>query len=460
MITTLLTHPIGTVCLGATLFLFWGGLEIYKRLKYNVPTPNKIFLFIAIIFTIATLGWWSFGSGHIRNLASITGFDIVNTLDYSTSFTTSPNNNNPSLSAPVLISPSNGEIIAGESVVFQWKAIPGAQNYQLEVNSNPNWGQNGRHFHGMVGNTTQYRDTCYADDGTKFYWRVWAIIDQTCSSDRNVITESHSFINGTNNLQDTTPISNQVDSLDQAGIRYTANVPYAEQLINDLGFFLFFAFGVIGSLALLWKYGRTSLCFTYTFVALVVLTAALVGLVINIFPGRLLYFAHIILAVPVGIAILYVGMLTRTTALNNCIVGCLAFTLAFLMIVSPRANLDNRTLSPNTGVRYALTSSELIAANTMATLGYSQYGSDWYAGRIKYIPNKYLFVRDISSTLANGKYNDCNCRPVVIRREVAQQPFHLKGGSSYKIDYDPYQALADNRYIHFYNCGSSSAFIK
>ncbi len=48
--------------------------------------------------------------------------------------------------------------------------------------------------------------------------------------------------------------------------------------------------------------------------------------------------------------------------------GLVVFALSFPMVMSPKANQDNRTFSPNTIVRYALTQSEPQAANTVSNI--------------------------------------------------------------------------------------------
>jgi hypothetical protein len=48
------------------------------------------------------------------------------------------------------------------------------------------------------------------------------------------------------------------------------------------------------------------------------------------------------------------------------------------MILSPVANMDNPTFSPNTQIRYALTSSELQAAYTVSNAVNMAIGVDAY----------------------------------------------------------------------------------
>ncbi len=99
-------------------------------------------------------------------------------------------------SAPTLSSPDDGANVPGASVTFEWNASAGATQYWMEVNSDPNWGRATRTFCGGVGNVTQYVDTGYPDDGTAYYWRVWAGNAAGWCSASEASANSRSFTNG------------------------------------------------------------------------------------------------------------------------------------------------------------------------------------------------------------------------------------------------------------------------
>jgi hypothetical protein len=79
----------------------------------------------------------------------------------------------PAPAPPVLVSPSNGAVIVSSSITFQWQASSGATYYWLEVNSDPNWGSATRKFYNSVATTSQVVDG-FLQDGTNYFWRVWA----------------------------------------------------------------------------------------------------------------------------------------------------------------------------------------------------------------------------------------------------------------------------------------------
>ena len=91
-------------------------------------------------------------------------------------------------SAPTLLSPN----IPGTSITFTWNASPGATKYRLEVNGNLSWGKGTRKCYEDVGNVLSKTVTGFPNDGTMYYWRVWAGNDAGWSPS----SSSRSFING------------------------------------------------------------------------------------------------------------------------------------------------------------------------------------------------------------------------------------------------------------------------
>ncbi len=99
--------------------------------------------------------------------------------------------------APVLTSPDDGGTVSGSSVTYQWNASAGADKYWIEVNTDPAWGAGTRKICIGVGDVTQYIDSGYPDDGTAYYWRVWAGNDAGWCFAGEASANSRSFTNGT-----------------------------------------------------------------------------------------------------------------------------------------------------------------------------------------------------------------------------------------------------------------------
>jgi hypothetical protein len=93
---------------------------------------------------------------------------------------------------PVLLSPDDDEVFPGTSLTFSWNDVPYATGYRLEVNSNPSWRPATRLFYGDVGNVLSKEVSGFQNNGTTYYWRVWAGNDLGWSA-----PSIYSFVNGT-----------------------------------------------------------------------------------------------------------------------------------------------------------------------------------------------------------------------------------------------------------------------
>ncbi|MEJ2738489.1 MAG: fibronectin type III domain-containing protein [Dehalococcoidia bacterium] len=78
-------------------------------------------------------------------------------------------------SVPGLTSPAENASVAGNTVTYKWSTVSNANQYWLEVNTDPvTWSRKTRKFFGNVGDVQEYKDTGYSNDGTVYYWRVRA----------------------------------------------------------------------------------------------------------------------------------------------------------------------------------------------------------------------------------------------------------------------------------------------
>jgi hypothetical protein len=76
-------------------------------------------------------------------------------------------------SPPTLISPANGSNVSGSSIQFCWNAATGANNYHLQIATDPSF--NDICYDQDVGNITcNIEVSGFPDDGTTFYWHVKA----------------------------------------------------------------------------------------------------------------------------------------------------------------------------------------------------------------------------------------------------------------------------------------------
>ncbi|MBA7715010.1 hypothetical protein ES703_124047 [subsurface metagenome] len=77
MAVLILTHTVTALCLAILLFFFWLSFQAYKSIYLN-RFDSPVSLYLAILFTVAMLAWWTYASGHISTLAELikSGFRV------------------------------------------------------------------------------------------------------------------------------------------------------------------------------------------------------------------------------------------------------------------------------------------------------------------------------------------------------------------------------------------------
>jgi hypothetical protein len=236
-------------------------------------------------------------------------------------------------------------------------------------------------------------------------------------------------------------------------------VPLSERLFNSLGFSLFCAFAIIGSFALFSRRLRNRYGFALVIAGFIILAVTYIGNAIGFYAAqRFSYPAQVLLAIPVGIAFLWLASLPGKKIASACLIGIVVFALSFLMVMN--SNQDNRTFSPNTIVRYAFTQSELQAANTASNIYDGQIASDEIYTLLKYLPEPDGRIVDISDQLYSRNFTECQDMLVLIRKEIVVNPLKISGLFPFRLDYDPRQALTEQGFSMVYDCGSVSGFIK
>jgi hypothetical protein len=246
--------------------------------------------------------------------------------------------------------------------------------------------------------------------------------------------------------------------------QYVLNIPFSEQLFNNLGLFLFFVISFIGCLFMISKRFRNP----YRFVialggAIIFATSSFAQIAgIGIIIERWWYFAQLMLALPLAVAFFVFCWIVKSRLGKALVLATLTFSFSFLMIMSPVANLDNPTFSPNTQVRFAFTESELIAAERASnmwnrTIGVDSYYSLlWFPSFLAEEMNSQS-AEDIDIQLYNRNYTDFQDSFILIRKEIVNHPFG--SGYLYKIAYDPQDVLTTQTFSKVYDCGSVSGFV-
>ncbi|MGA8849161.1 MAG: hypothetical protein WB564_04960 [Dehalococcoidia bacterium] len=236
-------------------------------------------------------------------------------------------------------------------------------------------------------------------------------------------------------------------------------VPFSERLFNQLGFLLSSAFALIGAFALLSQRLRNRYGFSLVIAGFVTLIVTYIGIAADFYAAeRFGYPLQILLAIPVGIAFLWLASLPGKKIASMCLIGILVFALSFLMVIA--SNQDNRTFSPNTIVRYAFAQSELQAANTASNIYDGKIAGDEFYNQLKYLPEPDGRIVDISDQLYSRNFTNCQDMLVLIRKEIVVNPLKISELSPFRLDYDPRQAFTEQGFSKVYDCGSVSGFVK
>lgn len=238
---------------------------------------------------------------------------------------------------------------------------------------------------------------------------------------------------------------------------YGAVIPLGEQLFNNFGMFLFFAFSFIGILYMISRKG-SYLTFAMAWIAATPLAIGFFSLISGhtVIEERWWYFAQILLSIPLAVAIFTVGTWERKKSnVSHLFMFIFVVILTFLMILSPPANADNLSFSPNSHIRYSPTVAELESVTTLMAKWDSSIKTDEYlAGsrRFQY-PQVSAYCREIYS----HDYLALKDQVVLIRGDTVGKPFKFFS-SIYKLDYDLNMKLDEQGFSQIYDSNSVNGY--
>lgn len=240
---------------------------------------------------------------------------------------------------------------------------------------------------------------------------------------------------------------------------YATAIPPGEQLFNNLGMFLFFAFSFIGIFYMISRRGGSS-SFAMAWVGMAPLAIGFFSLISghSVIEHRWWYFAQILLSIPLAVAIYIVGTWEsgKPLRLYGFIFGFVVI-LSILMIMSPPANVDNLSLSPNSHIRYSLTDAELGLISTLTDRSAGPIKTDEYlAGSQKF---QYPQVSAFCQQVYSSDYLSLSDHIIVIREVTVGRPFKLFSGL-YKLDYDLNVKLDGLGFSRIYDSNSGSGYLK
>ena len=247
-----------------------------------------------------------------------------------------------------------------------------------------------------------------------------------------------------------------------AVISHMDSLPVSELIFQRLGMFAFFAVALFGCLIVFSKVHynpkRSSLAMS-----------GLIALVIGFLPftsatgimHRWWYYAQLILAPFVGIALLTLTPSAKKASLKAAFTFIVVVTLIALSIFNPTANSDNPLVANELSHRYGLTHTEICGIMTLTNMAESTISTDQYY-RMVIANNYYTYfdktkVVDFSPGLISNDYTKSNYGLILIRDEIYGNSF-LCYNQFYKLSYDPHISARDQGLNRVYKSHQIAAY--
>jgi hypothetical protein len=234
-------------------------------------------------------------------------------------------------------------------------------------------------------------------------------------------------------------------------------IPVWEQVFNNLGLFLFFALAFIGLLYLVstMRDDRIAL-------AVVGATPLMIGF-ISLLGGyavlyeRWWYFSQLLLAIPTGIGVMVIctRVVRRSLPFTTVSSLLLIAVLAFLMILSPQADVDNHSFSENTMMTYSLTESELASMRTVSMHDTSMIKTDEYFSSSQ--QNRGMNTRAFDDNLYSENMSGLDSDTVLIRDAILNRPFKIFS-NLFRLDYNLRNRLEFLDFSRIYDDGSVQGY--
>ncbi|MBE3089350.1 MAG: hypothetical protein IMZ41_03610 [Actinobacteria bacterium] len=247
---------------------------------------------------------------------------------------------------------------------------------------------------------------------------------------------------------------------------YINTVPFSETIFNASGLLLFFSITILGCFYMISKkYGNFN-TFNIALVGLIPLTLGFFSQILGIYilPERWIYFSQVLLAIPIVITVILIYNNIKNKSIRSIVLLIIIFFFSFILILSPTANVNNRFLSPNTGIRNGYTEAEMTSTAFFVEKSVGNLSSDFdfFTNPSSSIPKNYFElksdrIKSIDESLLTGDFTQIKST-IVIREEIVKEPFRLFG-AIYKLNYDLKNSLEKQGFSLIYDCKSVFGYI-
>ena len=254
---------------------------------------------------------------------------------------------------------------------------------------------------------------------------------------------------------------NYLEGTNIQSVNYMNTVSFSEQLFNNLGNFFFFSLAVIGALYIL-KEKRNALSLSIVTAGMLIQFVGYLSILtpISLVESRWFYVAQIFLCIPASISILLINKkkwdLRGYKEIKVITIVLIIVSLSFLLSINAHSNIEHNHYLSETGIRYALTDSEMRALNHIdeVNLGSNIYSDQYYGvGTNLGIP-----LQSMSTSLIQKSFRDCD-GIILIREEICKYPFQASD-YPYKLSYDPIRILENEHRSVIYDSKSVLGFMR
>lgn len=238
---------------------------------------------------------------------------------------------------------------------------------------------------------------------------------------------------------------------------YMASIPLSEQVFNNLGMFLFFAFSFIGVFYMS-SSKEGGLSFAIAWVGMTPLAIGFLSLISqhSVIEYRWWYFSQILLGIPLAVAVYTVGTWKSKKPLYfYSFVSGFVIILSFFMIMSPPANIDNHMFSPNSSSTAAPIESELKSIMTLTDKWDGAIKTDAYLAGHPTI--QYPQISDYSEDIYSKRYFALRDHIIFIREATIGKPFTFFS-TIYKLEYNLNVKMDELGFSRIYDSPSGSGY--
>ncbi len=240
---------------------------------------------------------------------------------------------------------------------------------------------------------------------------------------------------------------------------YVNRVPLKEELFTNMGILLYFSLSILGFFYILLKRNETLSTFATIAMIPLIITYISQYLQLATIEVRWWYVAEILLSIPVAITsiVIFERYKSNGKAFLAFFIFAFIIIITLIMILNPDANIDNNYFTPNTGMRYALSESEISSIEMVSKLWHMGIFSDefitgdlkWEGYDIKPFCNE-IYKRNLSE-LKDGF--------VLIRSDIIGKQFKVFS-TIIRLNYNIIYELDNLTFSKVYDCKSVSGFIK